>query len=387
MGRAPASGDFDVLHMIGGLTQGGAERNLYYLAPWMAQSKLRYVICCLLRRGEFADEVERLGVPVFDLAYRRHLAPLAIFRLARFLRRRKVKIVHTHLFECGVVGRLAAWAAGVPIIITHEHGKTLWKKWYHRLFERIAIRWTDLRIAVSGDIRYLRIKREGTQPSKIVLVGNAVDPARFEVSAEARRQKRIELGLDGSLVIGAVGRLVEAKAYDFLLEIARDVSSTLPDARFILVGEGHLAQSLEKMRDDLGLKDKVILLGGRRDIPEVLAAMDIYVITSRREGLPLSLIEAMMAGKPIVSTRAGGIPEAVADGQDAVLVDPDDRDAFVSALLSLAADPARMRALSASAKAKAVATYSARSILETLERIYASLLEKKGIKTALSGKT
>lgn len=373
-------GDFDVLHVIGSLGPGGAERNLCYLAPWMARSRFRYAICCLSRRGEYADEVERLGVPVIELGHRRRHTLRSVFRLARLLRRSRVKIIHMHLFECGLIGRLAAWAAGVPVVITHEHGKTVWKKWYHIWFERLAIRRTDLRIAVSEDIRDLRIKHEATPPSKIVVIGNAVEPSRFEVASEVARRKRQELGLDEFFIIGTVGRLVEAKAYDLLLEVAREVCARLPQARFVLVGEGHLGESLKKMRDDLGLADEVRFLGKRSDIPELLAAMDLYVITSRREGLPVSLIEAMMAARPIVSTRVGGIPDAVADGKEAVLVEPDDRGALVQAVLGLAGDPAKMRSLGADARSKALATYSAHSILEALERIYTSLLKKKGIK-------
>jgi glycosyltransferase involved in cell wall biosynthesis len=369
----------DVLHLIGSLTSGGAERNLYYLAPEMARSRFSYGICCLLDRGELADEVESLGLPVSSLGYRKCLAGLAVFRLWRLLKRRRVKIIHTHLFECGVVGRLAAWLAGVPVIVTHEHGKTLWKRWHHRWFERLAARRTDLRIAVSEDIRDLRLKHEHTPPEKIVVVANAVEPSRFEVPEAARDAKRAEIGVTGSVVVGTVGRLVEAKSYDMLLEIARDVSARRPDVKFILVGEGHLGGTLRRMRDTLGLADRVLFLGNRRDIPELLAAMDLYVITSQREGLPVSLIEAMMAAKPVVATAVGGIPENIVDGEDGVLVEPANRQAFVEAALSLLGDPRRMRELGRRARDKAVARYSACKILETLETIYVSLLVSKGM--------
>jgi glycosyltransferase involved in cell wall biosynthesis len=369
----------DVLHVIGSLTAGGAERNLYYLAPEMAKSKLRYGICCLTRKGELAAEVESLGVPVFSLGYRRRYAAVTVLKLRRLLREREVKIIHIHLFEPGVIGRPAAWLAGVPVVITHEHGKTLWKRWHHRWFERLAARRTDLRIAVSRDIRELRLKQEHTPPEKIVLVDNAVEPSRFEVSEAARCAKREEIGVAGSVVVGTVGRLVEAKSYDFFLEIAAEVSAKRPDVKFVLVGEGHLGESLHRMRDRLGLTDRVLFLGSRSDIPELLASMDLYVITSQREGLPVSLIEAMMAAKPIVATAVGGIPENLVDGEDGILVEPGNRKAFVEAVLGLLGDPDRMQALGQRARDKATARYSARTILETLETIYVSLLTRKGL--------
>jgi glycosyltransferase involved in cell wall biosynthesis len=371
--------DIDVLHVIGSLAQGGAERNLYYLAPWMARSRLRYGICCLTGRGRFAAEIEALGIPVFELGYRKRRAVTAVAALRGLLKTRHTLVLHTHLFEAGVIGRLAAWLAGVPVIIAHEHGKTLWKKWYHRWFEALAIRRTDLRIAVSEDIRSLRIRHEHTPPLKIVTVVNAVEPAVFDVQEAARNLKRKELGLEGALVVGTVGRLVEAKRYDLFMEVAREVCAARSDARFLLVGGGHLRSDLSALRDSLGLADRVVITGPRDDIPELFAAMDLFVMTSRQEGLPVALIEAMMAAKPIVATAVGGIPEALTDGEEGVLVRSDDREGLAAAVLGLAADAARRSRMGSRARERANRTYSARAVLETLEGRYASILKGKGV--------
>lgn len=375
----PQDQPIDVLHVIGSLSPGGAERNLCYLAPWMARSTLRYGICCLLRKGELAGGIEALGLPVFELRYRHRSAARAVWTLARLLRRHRVKVIHTHLFECGVVGRIAAWLAGTPVKITHEHGKTVWKKWYHLWFERLAARGTDLRIAVSEDIRTIRLEREHTPPERIVVVGNAVEPADFDLPRDAGRRKREELGLADGILVGTVGRLVEAKAYDLLLEAARTVCAARSDVRFVLVGRGHLERQLLAARDSLGLAERVIFLGERSDIPEILAALDIYLITSRREGLPITLIEAMMAARPVVATAVGGIPEVIEHGADGVLVEPGNRDAISRAILDLAGDEDKRAGLGRAARSKAVARYSARGVLETLEATYASILTGKGV--------
>lgn len=372
-------GNLDVLHVIGSLGAGGAERNLYYLAPSMARSRLAYGICCLMVRGEFAGEVERAGVPVYALGFRRRNTLQTVIRLRRLMRCRRVKVVHTHLYECGVLGRIAAWLAGVPVIITHEHGKTTWKKWYHRWFERIAVRGTDLRIAVSGDIKDLRLRHEHTPRDKIVVIGNAVDASRFEAGQALRETKRAELGLERYFVIGTVGRMVTAKSFDLLLRVAEEVCSRRPQARFLLVGEGPLRDGLTRMRDSLGLAEKVVFLGGRTDIPGLLAAIDLYVITSQREGLPISLLEAMTAAKPIVATAVGGIPEALNHGEDGLLVEPGNQAALVEAIFALMDDPARRQLMGARARAKATARYSAAAILETLEATYLSIMRGKGM--------
>jgi glycosyltransferase involved in cell wall biosynthesis len=369
----------DVLHVIGTLSPGGAERNLYYLAPHFAESSVRYGICCLIRRGEFADEIEKLGIPIFELGYRKRFFVSTVLRLARLLRSRRVKVIHTHLFESGLVGRLAAWRAGVPAIITHEHGKTLWKRWHHRLFERYAIGRTDLRLAVSEDIRQLRLKHERTPRSKIRIVFNAVDPDPFRPDDTTRIRKRIELGLDKFFLIGTIGRLVDAKSYDLLLAVAADICGRRPDVRFVIVGEGPLGGDLRRTCRSLGLEEKVVFLGKRTDIPDLMGALDLYVISSKREGLPITLIEAMMAGKPIVSTAVGGIPDTISHDGEGILVRSGDREELVKALLGLMDNRETMDRLGRNARMRAVETYSPGPILKQLEEIYQEILKSKGL--------
>jgi glycosyltransferase involved in cell wall biosynthesis len=367
--------EIDVLHVIGILSPGGAERNLYYLAPHMATSRFRYGICCLTARGDFAAEIEHAGIPVWELGFRKRYTFSSIWRLSRLLKLKKVKVLHTHLFLPGLVGRLAGLLAGTPVMITHEHGKTLWKRWYHRCFERMMLPVTDLRIAVSEDILELRIEHEHTPRSKLRLVHNAVDPALFEVPESARAAKRKELGLEGGFVVGTVGRLVDAKSFDLLLEVAREVCARKPDARFLIVGEGPLGEDLRASAASSGLRGLVLFTGKRSDIPELMAAMDLYIITSKREGLPLTLIEAMMSRKPIVATSVGGIPDTISNDVEGILVPPGDTGSIVEAVLALASDAERRERLGSGARKRAAETYSPRKVLEDLERIYMEHLD------------
>jgi glycosyltransferase involved in cell wall biosynthesis len=367
--------EIDVLHVIGALSLGGAERNLYYLAPYMAKSRFRYGIYCLYTRGDSGSEVEQAGIPVWELGYRKRYTCSAIWRLSRFLRRHKVKVLHTHLFVSGFIGRLAGLIAGTPVMIAHEHGKTLWKKWYHRLFERMALPLTDARIAVSRDILDLRIRHEHTPRSKMRLVQNAVDPRPFDVGEEVRRARRKEIGLEDNFVIGTVGRLVDAKAYDLLIDLAQDVCAKRPDARFVLVGEGRLGESLRRLAESRGLSDKVLFLGKQIDIPALMAAMDLYLITSRREGLPLALIEAMMSAKPIVSTSVGAIPETISSGKEGILVKPEAKSELLQAIITLMDDPGLRKSMGEAARKKAIGIFSPERVLEDLEAIYKEFLD------------
>jgi glycosyltransferase involved in cell wall biosynthesis len=366
--------EIDVLHLIGTLSAGGAERNLCYLARLMAKSRFRYGIGCLVGRGDLAAEVEAADIPVWEFGFRKRYTFSTIWRLAGFLKQKKVKILHTHLFVPGVVGRLAGLMAGTPVMITHEHGKTLWKKWHHRLAERLLLPITDLRIAVSQDILRLRHEREHTPLSKMRVVYNAVDPAPFAASESLRAGKRRELEVEDAFVVGAVGRLVEAKSFDLLLDVARGVCARRGDARFVIVGEGPLEGKLRELAGSCGLSDRVIFLGRRSDVPALMGAFDLYLITSKREGLPLSLIEAMMAARPIVATSVGGIPDAISNNAEGLVVDPGDRGALVEAVLTLAGDPDRRSRLGMRARERALKQFAPEKVLEGLEGIYRGLL-------------
>jgi len=374
-----------VLHLIGSLTAGGAERNLYYLGPHFKKSAFDHSICCMLERGEFAPELERAGVRVFELGYRRRYFVRTVTRLRDILLKENISVLHTHLFEPGLVGRLAAWLAGTPVIVTHEHGKTLWKKPYHHLFERLALLRTDMRIVVSEDIRTLRKKHEGTPDSKMVLIENAADPERFEVDEATRRAFRRDLGIDDHFVVGTVGRLVPAKAYDLFLEAAHELLRTDGRMRFLIVGDGRLRADLEARARRLGLEGRVLFLGNRTDIPEVLAAMDVYVITSVREGLPVSLVEAMLAARPIVSTSVGGIPEVLEEPGTGLLIPSGDKAALVAAVAGLAADPGKRESMGRAARQAAVRRYSPATVLDKLDRLYESLLMARGIEAGPAG--
>ena len=368
-----------VLHLIGSLAAGGAERNLYYLGPHFKTSRFDHSICCMMSRGEFAEELEWAGVRIYELGYRRRYFLNTVMKLAGLLRREKIAVLHTHLFEPGLVGRLAAWLAGTPVIVTHEHGKTLWKKWHHRLFERLALWRTDMRIVVSEDIRGLRRKHEGVPDSKLELIENAVDPAKFDVDEMARQAVRCDLEIDDYFVVGTVGRLVPAKAYDLFLKAARMLLGGNSRMKFVMVGDGYLRAELERRAVDLGIEDSVLFLGNRTDIPELLAAMDLYLITSAREGLPISLIEAMLAARPVVSTAVGGIPDVLADGRTGLLVESGNAGAIAGAVTDLMGDPARREAMGRAARREALERYSPDRVLAKLDGLYARLLERRGL--------
>lgn len=270
----------DVLHIIHSLSLGGAENQLLTLAPALNNDCFRIHVCCLWSEGILADKLRERGINVFSLNMRLRYLPIAVYKLYRLIQLLKPKIVHTHLYEAGVLGRVVAKIAGVPVILTTEHGMTLWKRCYHLLLERIINRFTDRMIAVSEDIRQRRIHHEGYSPEKIITIPTAVDIKRFN-QINAREQVRTELGIESSSpIIGTVARLVEAKRLDCLLEAACVVCETIPQARFLIIGDGPLRDELEGQALQLNLSPQnVKFIGSRQDIPELLSALDVFVLS------------------------------------------------------------------------------------------------------------
>jgi len=368
-----------VLHLIGTLQVGGAEQQLVSLAPLFNPERFRIIVATMQPRDTLAGALAGTHVECRLLNFRvRHFIS-GVWRLCSLLRREKVDVLHTHMYHASWYGRIAGLCARVPVMVTTDHGHDPWRKPWHIAFERFALRYTDLKIAVSKDVAEVLKARDHVPDEKLVVIPNGVDPERFRVVKAERDSIRAEFGFtDDTVLIGSVGRLVEPKAYHVLIEAMVHVSKLVPPARLVLIGDGPLRGDLERCASDLGVSDGVLFAGARSDIPAVLAAIDIYAMSSNREGLPVSLLEAMAAGKPIVATMVGGIPEVVSDRREGLLVPSGDPEALAGAIRELACDPKLAAHLGRQASEKVAAEYSIGATVRRLEEVYCSLLDKAG---------
>jgi glycosyltransferase involved in cell wall biosynthesis len=274
----------NVLHIIGTLQLGGAENQVVTLAPALSKGRYKVNVCCFQREGVQTDALRARGIDVVCLNMRLRYWPMAVYKLYRLIKQLNVRIVHTHLYETGIWGRVVGRLARVPVIVTTEHGMTLWKKRHHLFLERFVNHFTDKMIAVSEDIRQRRIHHQSIPPEKIVTIPNAVNIERFS-KVNARHRVRAQLGLDSSApLIGTVARLVPPKRLDYLLEAARMVCEAVPQARFLIIGDGPLRKKLEDQASQLGLlPEHLQFLGSRQDIPDLLSALDIFALSSERD--------------------------------------------------------------------------------------------------------
>ena len=371
-------GQIKVMHIGGSLRYGGAEKSLVGLVNNLDKKCFNVAVCYLFGYGPLEEELDTNGVEVIKLHLTKANLLLSLYHLFRIMRIYQPDIVHTHLFSPGVLGRVVAKLAGVPVIIAHECGLTLWKKKWHIMYERWAIRFTDLRIAVSEAVRQNRITREKTASEKIVTIPNGVDTACFASSRWEKGNSRAELGLSrDSFCIGTVARLTKAKGLKYLLLAMKRVNESIPDVTLLIVGDGPLREELEEYSRELGIDDAVIFTGYRNDVPRMLAAMDVFVLASVWEGMPVSLLEAMAMQKPVVATRVGGIPEVIQDRVDGILIPPTDANELAKAIINIFKDREFSDNLALNARKRIVEHFSIESKAKRIGSLYQELIAEK----------
>lgn len=306
-------------------------------------------------------------------------------RLLKLLRDLDIDILHTHCYKSDVYGLILKRYHPMKLVTT-AHGplarslRYFWasKNWkvryvYDQLDLRI-LRYFDLVFMVSDTMRDI-IARYGVNPSKMIWVRNAIDGGYFRRTSVRDLSLRRTLGIpDDATVIGAVGRLNGEKDYPNLLRAARLLLSRRPNLYFVIAGKGELEQELKALTRDLGLEHRVIFMGHFHDVRQVFGSIDVYVLSSTREGLPNTVLEAMAMEVPIVSTDVDGVLEAVADGQDAVLVPAQDSERLASGIERVLADDALRARVVRNARTKVETEFSFANRTRMMEDVYRRLM-------------
>ena len=361
-----------VLWLAKGLGRGGAEQLLTGSLPYVDRTRFDVDVAYLLPwKNAFVPALRGLGATV-DCLECRHEADLRwMSRLRALVRDRAIDIVHSHMPYVGAGARIAL--LGMPTTIIHtEHN--LWDR--YRLPTRLANQATYERNAaviavsqaVANSITTSRFWPRPMPPIEVVLHG--ADLASIRRGDHARAQARDRLGLAPSApVVGSVGNFTAKKDHATLLAAAGLLAREDPDLRVVLVGVGPLEEQLRARTRELGLERNVLFTGLRDDVYEILPAFDVFALSSRYEGLPIALLEAMATGVACVATSVGGIPEVIVDGEHGILVEPGDPAALGAALGKLLANP-DLRASIGDAAATRAAAFDLRSAVERTQEIY-----------------
>ena len=381
------------LHLlVHGLPVGGTEVLVAQLARRYRREGLDVTVGCLDEIGELGHELMAEGVSVELYSRRAGFDALLAARIARSVSRHRVDILHAHQYTPYFYGMLVKTLTSVPLIFT-EHGRLYpdLPSSRRRTFNRIFAPFVDRITAVSEEVRDSLWQVEGIAPARVEIVRNGVDLDRFaRRGPEDRRIARASLSLAAETqVIGTVGRLDPVKNYPLLLAAFRRLRERCRDATLLIIGDGPERGRLESLARDLGLGMHVRFLGMRRDVDRVLPALDVFVLSSLSEGMPVTLIEAMAASVPVVCSAVGGIPKVVEDGLEGLLVPgipPDPRtspepvvseyvERFAATVGRVLVEPGLGRALAERAAKRARAEFSLESMAASYRRLYDEALD------------
>jgi glycosyltransferase involved in cell wall biosynthesis len=321
--------------------------------------------------GQVVADLQRRGVDVRFLRRRFKYDPLAWWPLFRTLRRERIDVLHTHAFGPNAWGSLIGRWAGIPVVIAHEHNWAFTGRAMRPVIDRELIaRCADAMIVVSEDARRRMIEVERIPPERLVLLPNGIEA----LSPGDGRALRAGLSIPrGDPVVGTVCIIRSEKALDVLVGAAALLREDFPRLRLLIAGDGPDRARVEALSERAGLSDIIHMTGARTDVPDVLAAIDVAVICSDYEGSPRSVLEFMDAGKPIVATDVGGIPEVIEDGVHGVLVPPRDEAALAAALTRLLEDMDRGREMGARARDRCRRELSLDRTVESLQELYEEL--------------
>jgi glycosyltransferase involved in cell wall biosynthesis len=378
-----------ILHVVEA-TIAGVRTHVQVVTAGLDQRRFQSTVACPLHRDhaygddQFITYLTNVGIPIVPVAMRRAISPrsdfAALWRLVSLFRRERFDIIHLHSSKAGFLGRVAARIAGVSAAVVYSpHGLSFLgdqpraRRWLYRTLEQLAGRLGDRIIAVSPGEREHILQAKLAAPERVVCIENGVPPIQLPSDYDRAAQRRA-LGQAGdSPLIGTVARLSQQKNPDLFLQAAARVLRNLPDARFVWCGGGELTEAVERRTHELGIAYACRLLGHRDDTNQILAALDVFWLTSDYEGWPLAPLEAMVLGVPIVATDVVGTHDLLRGGAG-LLVPRGDAATLATTTVELLQSPERMAAL-----ARAGYTFygeygTAQRMIRALERFYEDLV-------------
>jgi glycosyltransferase involved in cell wall biosynthesis len=358
-----------VLHVLNTLQTGGAEYLVLNLARAIDRERFQLSACSLDGDGEVGEELRRLGVPTFTVQRRSGLDATLVPRLAALVRREGVRVVHTHNVAPWLYAGIAARLAGAALCHT-EHSSLFPEQRALRHAERALGLVSKAVICDGEDVRRQLVDEQGLSPRNVITIHNGVDTELYGRPRDAATARQA-LGLaPDAPVVGTVARLQPVKDQSSLLAAFAAVAMALPQARLVVVGDGPQRPILQAQAMTPGLVGRVLFLGRRADVAEILPAFDVFALSSVSEGLPLTLLEAMAAGLPCVSTAVGAVPEAVVPESTGLLVPARDSRALASAMLRLLRDPGLARAMGQAGQKRARELFDLKVMTRRYQDLY-----------------
>lgn len=365
-----------VLHIIDSLDLGGAQEVVLNLAT-CGSNRFRHEVATMHGHGIYWDRLKQAGVKVHSLSPHKFL-PFYLASIPWRLIAARPHILHCHLIPSNIIAKPLGALLGVPVIINHDHTNDTRRAESALLFamDRFSNRFASHIVTVSASCRDFLITRECIPARNVTLVPNAIDLRRFTPGGLGCDQARIGLGVPASArIVAGVGRLNPQKNFSLFLDIAAQLSTRFSDLHFLLAGDGPEEKMLREKASALGISDRVTFSGYVADTRSVYLAADVLLMPSRFEGLPMTLLEAMAMGLPVVASQLDGIAEVIDDGSGGFLVPSDDTSLFVERTDALLRDSDLRARIAKNARAQIESRFSVERMTSAVEAVYDRFLQ------------
>lgn len=366
-----------VVHVVLSLEVGGLEHVVLDLVRQGLAAGQDVSVLCVERTGALAPQVEALGAPVVCIDKVPGLSPRSVRDLRRAFAGIRPDVIHTHQLAALAYVRASFLARHRPVVVHTEHGKHYSGRWRNRLLGRFGSGGVDRFFCVSADVA-AEVRQCHVARSAIVqVVPNGIDTARFS-DDHGSRDIRAELNIPaGARVVGTVGRLAEIKRQDLLIQGFAEISKACPDTHLLLIGDGPMRADLQELARKLNLADRVHFAGYRADPAPFVRSMSVFALTSRSEGMPLSVLEAWAAGVPVVASRVGGLPELIRQDSTGLLFESGSAPEFAASVLRVLGDGKLRGDLIAAARRRVQTEFDVRVMAARYAEFYHSLASTK----------
>lgn len=370
-----------VLQVITSLERGGAENHLLALLTHADRQAFAPEVAVLVGEGELVPVFRQAGIPVHLLAAGGRFDLSALGRLVEIMRTGRYDIVHSHLFRADIYAALAVARLDEhkPFLVSTRHNddRFFLNPFIGMVHYMISAR-QDLIIAISDHIARFTVARGVRHPDRVRRVYHGIEPPLTRALEREGQHVRADLSIPpGAFVVGNVGRLAPQKGQRHLIAAMPMLLERVPRAHAVIAGGGDLEEYLRDLATELGVAERVHVLGPRRDVPALMHAIDVFAMPSIWEGFGLVLLEAMAAGRPIVASRVATIPEVVADGETGLLVPAGDPPALADALASLAHDPGLAKEMGEAGRERLRRGFSIEKMVGDTELLYRELVESR----------
>ena len=374
-----ANSQKSILHLVDSSGVYGAEKVILTLLDQLRESEFRGILGCIREKKteevEIAEKARERGIPIHYFTMRRGLNPFGIYEIVKFIKHNRISLVHSHGYKANIFFGILPLRS-FPIIST-VHG---WLKFGHDRKEKVyefldskALKRLDFVVAVSEAVKEDLIKR-GISKKKIVTIYNGITTNYFHGKCDGLEIRRSYLLEQDDFVIGTAGRLSEEKGHAYLIQAIPDLVKEIKNIKLIIAGDGPLKKDLEYLIEKLRVSSHVRLIGYEKNIESFFSAIDLFILPSLTEGLPISLLEAMASGRAVIGTRVGGIKEVIQNSVNGILIPPMNVEEISESIKFLYHDRETRRRLGFEGKRHVDSKFSSKAMVEGYDKLYREIL-------------